>query len=351
VAAPGQVTGPQVTDGSEGGPGYIRAMEPIILIHGSEDVIAERVLREIVEKLNDHERTTIDCSEAEVGTISEAMAPSLFSEKRLIVMKNLQDLDGELHPEVDRYIENPDPSNVVVLIHRGGVKGKGLLDRVKKKGAKVHLAEPLKKSTDRMTFIREEFQRLGRKISAEALASLVAGFADMRELTSVARQLAQDVPQGKTIDEDAVATMTQGRRMTSGFDVADAVIAKDPRKALLSTRQAFDSGVEPMAIFTAVRMSVMSMLKVIDIPRGAKSFEVAGELGMAPWQIDKARRQLSQWREEDFDLALNEIVRADWAVKGGEGHPHYAVERMVLAIASSGRLVQSPDQSTAWRKS
>lgn len=326
-------------------------MALLILIHGSEDVIAERALRDIATNLADYERTTIDCTDAEVGTISEAMTPSLFSEKRLIVLKNLQDLDSELHSEVDRYIENPDPSNVVVFSHRGGVKGKGLLDRLKKKGAQVHLAEPLKKSGDRIAFIREEFQRLSRKISSEALASLVAGFSDMRELTSVARQMAQDIPQGKSIDEGDVIAFTQGRRITSGFDVADAVIAKDPRKALLSTRQAFDTGVEPMAIFSAVKMSVMSMLKVVDLPRGTKSFEVAGELGMAPWQIDKARRQLSQWRQEDFDLALNEIVRADWAVKGGEGHPHYAVERMVLAIASSGRLVRSPDQSTTWRKS
>ena len=329
---------------------YIRTMEPLILIHGSEEVIAERVLREVVAHVGEHERSTVDCVEIDAGAFSEAIAPSLFSDRRLIVVKNLQDLDSEFHSEVDRYIDDPDPANVVVFIHRGGVKGKGLLDRIKKKGAKVFPAEPLKKSSDRMAFIREEFQRLGRKISSEALAALVAGFSDMREMTSVAQQLAKDVPQGKLIDEEAVINMTQGRRITSGFEVADAVVAKDPRKALISTRYAFESGVEPMAIFTAVKMSIISMLKVIDLPRSARSFELAGELGMAPWQIDKARRQIANWSEEDFDLALNEIVRADWAVKGGEGHPHYAVERMVLAIASSGRLVRSPDQSRAWRK-
>ena len=325
-------------------------MAELVLIHGSEEVITERILREIVERHRDHERTTLDCSEVEVGSISENFAPSLFSEKRLIVIKNLQDLDSELHSEIDRYLTDPDPMNVVVFIHKGGVKGKGLIDRIKKAKAEVHLAEPLKKSADRIAFVREELLRLGRKISGEALTSLVAGFADMRELVSVARQLVSDVPSGKAIDDEDVARVTGGRRMTTGFDVADAVIAKDPRKALLATRYAFDSGVEPMAIYSAIRMSVLSMLKVIDAPRGAKSFELAGELGMAPWQIDKARRQLSGWHEEDFDLALNEIVRADWAVKGGEGHPQYAVERMVLAIASSGRLVRSPDQSTAWRK-
>lgn len=325
-------------------------MEPLILIHGSEEVIAERVLREMVAHLGEHERTTLDCSEIAEGGFSEAIAPSLFSERRLIVVKNLQDLESELHGEVDRYLSDPDPANVVIFIHRGGVKGKGLLDRIKKKGAKLYPAEPLKKSSDRISFIREEFQRLGRKISSDALTALVSGFSDMREMTSVAQQLAKDVPEGKMIDEEAVRNMTQGRRITSGFEVADAVLAKDARKALISTRYAFESGVEPMAIFSAVKMSIISMLKVIDVPRGAKSFELAGELAMAPWQIDKARRQISNWSEEDFDLALNEIVRADWAVKGGEGHPQYAIERMVLAIASSGRLVRSPDQSRAWRK-
>ncbi len=326
------------------------AMAELILIHGSEDVIIERLLQEFVERLGDHERTTLDCSEVESGTISENFAPSLFSEKRLIVLKNLQDLDSELHGEIDRYLANPDPSNVLIFIHKGGVKGKGLLDRIKKAKAEVHLAEPLKKSSDRIAFVKGEFVQLKRKISPQALEALVAGFSDMRELVSVARQLASDLPQGKAIDLEDVAAVTGGRRITTGFDVADAVLAKDPRKALLATRYAFDSGVEPMAIFSAIKMSVISMLKVIDIPRGAKSFEVAGELGMAPWQIDKARRQLANWREEDFDLALNEIVRADWAVKGGEGHPQYAIERMVLAIASSGRLVRSADQSRAWRK-
>lgn len=325
-------------------------MEPLILIHGSEEVIAERVLREMVAHLGEHERTTLDCSEIAEGGFSEAIAPSLFSERRLIVVKNLQDLESESHGEVDRYLSDPDPANVVIFIHRGGVKGKGLLDRIKKKGAKFYPADPLKKSSDRISFIREEFQRLGRKISSDALTALVSGFSDMREMTSVAQQLAKDVPEGKMIDEEAVRNMTQGRRITSGFEVADAVIAKDARKALISTRYAFESGVEPMAIFSAVKISIISMLKVIDVPRGAKSFELAGELAMAPWQIDKARRQISNWSEEDFDLALNEIVRADWAVKGGEGHPQYAIERMVLAIASSGRLVRSPDQSRAWRK-
>lgn len=320
------------------------------LIHGSEEVVVERSLAAILHEHRDHEKRVVDCSEAEVGAIAEATEPSLFADKRILVVKNLQDLDSEMHDEVDRYIQDPDPALVVVWLHKGGVKGKGLLDRVKKKSTKVFPAEPLKKASEKMEFLQGEFKTLGRKIAPAALAALVAGYADMREMVSASRQINNDTPQGKVIDEDEVLAHTRGRKLTTGFDVADAVIAKDPRKALVATRYAFDSGIEPIQVLSAITMSVKSMLKVIDLPRSTKSFEVAGELGMAPWQIDKARRQIASWSEDDFEIALNEIVRADWAVKGGEVHAHYAVERMVLAIASGGKLVKSPDQSTAWRK-
>lgn len=322
----------------------------IYLIHGSEEVVAERALTAILKENQAHEKRVVDCTEVEVGAIAEATAPSLFAENRILIVKNLQDLDSELHGEVDRYIEDPDPNLVLVFMHRGGVKGKGLLDRIKKRASEVIPAEALKRASDRMEFLNQEFKFLKRKITPAALAALVAGYADMREMVSASRQIANDTPKDRAIEEDDVLNHTRGRKLTTGFDVADAVMAKDPKKALVTTRYAFDSGIEPIQILSAVTMSVKSMLKVIDLPRSTKSFEVAGELAMAPWQIDKARRQLASWSDEDFDLALNEIVRADWAVKGGEVHAQYAIERMVLAIASGGRLIKSPDQSRAWRK-
>jgi DNA polymerase-3 subunit delta len=93
-----------------------------------------------------------------------------------------------MHDEVDRYIQDPDPALVVVWLHKGGVKGKGLLDRVKKKSTKVFPAEPLKKASEKMEFLQGEFKSLGRKIAPAALAALVAGYADMREMVSASRQ-------------------------------------------------------------------------------------------------------------------------------------------------------------------
>jgi DNA polymerase III subunit delta len=325
----------------------------IYLIHGPEEVLRERHLKEILKnfssKSNEIEKRSLDGAELEPSTFTEATSPSLFSEERILIIRNIAEIDSEILPEIDRYLENPDPQLLTVFLHHGGVKGKGLLDRIKKV-SQVLTAEALKRPGDRAEFVKEEFAARKRKIKPDALTALISGYSDMRELTSVARQICADFPSEKVIERSDVLKYTQGRKLTSAYDVADLVIAREPERALVAARFAFDCGVEPMAILSAVSYSIKSMLKVVDLPRHVKSFEVAGELEMAPWQIDKARRALCGWSESQFELALNEIVRADFAVKGGEAHPEYAIERLILAIASSGKLLKSPDQSRMWRK-
>ncbi|MFM7463530.1 MAG: hypothetical protein ACKO29_05620, partial [Actinomycetota bacterium] len=62
------------------------------LIHGSEEVVAERALDGILADHRDHEKRVVDCAEAEVGAVAEATEPSLFADKRILVVKNLQEL-------------------------------------------------------------------------------------------------------------------------------------------------------------------------------------------------------------------------------------------------------------------
>jgi DNA polymerase-3 subunit delta len=56
---------------------------------------------------------------------------------------------------------------------------------------------------------------------------------------------------------------------------------------------------------------------------------------MAPWQIDRARRELTGWNESGLAIAVMALAEADAAVKGGGRDPVYAVERLVLTVAGS----------------
>ena len=313
------------------------ALTPVVLIHGSEAALSDRALNEALSLRKDFERTTLDGSELELGRFSEVIAPSLFSERRVVVIRDLQDVIGEVGEEILASFEAIDPNTHLIFLHRGGVKGKGLVEKIKKQKSEYIACEPLKKQSEKEGFVREEFARHGRKISPAAVVALVnATGSDTRELAAACSQIAFDTNAGKAqIDEGDIANYYQGRVEATGFDVADAVVAGDVKGTLITLRQALDTGTDPVMIISAVANSVRAIAKVSDVPRNAKSFELAGTLGLAPWQIDKARRQLTRWRPGMITFAINELARADYGVKGGEADPIYALERAIVAIAKN----------------
>ncbi|MEY2679474.1 MAG: hypothetical protein RLZZ160_552 [Actinomycetota bacterium] len=312
------------------------AMSSILLIHGGESVLADRALLQALSVRSDFEKTVLDGGDLEPGRYGEAVAPSLFAEKRVVVIRDLQDVVVEVQEEIESLFESLDPNLQLIFVHKGGVKGKGLLDKIKKLKPEIITCEPIKKAADKEAFVREEFARHGRKISSDAISALVdATGSDTRELAAACSQIAFDTNAGKAvIDEEDISKYYQGRVEATGFDVADATLAGDPRSALVALRHALETGTDPIMIVSALTSSIRTLAKVSGAPRNANAFQLAGSLGLAPWQIDKARRQLSKWSPALIAFSVQELSRADVAIKGAEADPLYALERSVVAIAS-----------------
>ena len=312
------------------------ALSPILLIHGGESVLADRALAEALALRADFERTILDGSGLELGRYGEAVAPSLFADKRVVVIKDLQDVISEVQEEIESLFDQIDLNLHLIFIHKGGVKGKGLLDKIKKLKPEIISCEPMKKASDKEEFVRQEFSRHGRKISSGAVTALVdATGSDMRELAAACSQISFDTNAGKAvIDEDDIAKYYQGRIEATGFDVADATLAGNPTAALIALRNALDSGTDPIMIVSALTSSIRTLAKVSGAPRNANAFQLAGSLGLAPWQIDKARRQLSKWSPALIAFSVQELSKADVAIKGAEADPLYALERSVVSIAT-----------------
>ena len=312
------------------------ALSPILLIHGGESVLADRALAEALALRADFERTILDGSGLELGRYGEAVAPSLFADKRVVVIKDLQDVISEVQEEIESLFDHIDVNLHLIFIHKGGVKGKGLLDKIKKLKPDIVTCEPMKKASDKEEFVRQEFSRHGRKISSGAVTALVdATGSDMRELAAACSQISFDNNAGKAvIDEDDIAKYYQGRIEAAGFDVADATLAGNPTAALIALRNVLDSGTDPIMIVSALTSSIRTLAKVSGAPRNANAFQLAGSLGLAPWQIDKARRQLSKWSPALIAFSVQELSKADVAIKGAEADPLYALERSVVSIAT-----------------
>ena len=308
----------------------------LVLIQGAEGLLADRAISKILATNPAATITTLIADEIEVGTITDSLAPSLFGDARIVVIKEIQDLVADCSDEIIEYLSNPDESLNLVLWHKGGVKGKALVDKVKKAGAEIISAEAIKKDSDKAEFVRGEFKNLGRKISTEAVQALIDSLgSDLRELGGACSQLASDVQDGKLIDEDDVAAYQRGRIETTGYDVADAVLDGKTALALISLRNAINTGTDPVLIVSAIAASIRTMAKVSGASRGLKSYDLASQLGLPPWQIDKARRQLSGWSENALARSVITLAQADADIKGAAADPAYALERAIITISTA----------------
>ncbi|MEY4967978.1 MAG: hypothetical protein RIQ73_677 [Actinomycetota bacterium] len=126
-------------------------MNAFYLILGSEGALSDRAINKLTAELKELncEITNLFAAETIVGDIADALAPSLFSERRALILRDLQDLPEENKDEITRYLTSPDETMTVVFVHKGGVKGKALLDAIKKVKPEIITCEPLKKEAEK----------------------------------------------------------------------------------------------------------------------------------------------------------------------------------------------------------
>lgn len=304
------------------------------LLFGSEEVLADRALSRIERESAGAEKVSLDGSEIAVGDFSNETAPSLFGGERLVVLRELQDIPEETQEEILRFLADQPTDISLVLIHPGGVKGKAFIEKLKKAKVDVITCDAIKKDGEKIDLVKAEALDRGRKISNDGARALVdAAGADAREMISALHQLMSDT-QG-VIEVKDVHVLFAGRVETSSFAVADAILESSLGEALVTLRQALDTGVDPVVIVNSLASSLRTLAKVGSAPRSARAAELAPALGMAPWQVDKARRQIAGWNGAGITRAINAIARADSHVKGGGSDPAYACEEALMAIAAA----------------
>lgn len=312
---------------------------PVVLVSGPEELLAERAVRRIRETMvaadPSVEVSDLDAAAAAPGDLVTLASPSLFGEPRLVRVAGVERLSEAFLAEALRYLAAPADDTVLVLRHSGGQRGKKLLDAVRGGaggGIEVPCAE-VKRDADRSAFAAAEFRAAGKRISPGGLRLLVSAFqADLAELASACQQLIADTV--GDVGERTVQTYYAGRMETDAFAVADAALAGRTGEALVLLRHAVDSGADPVPIVAAIAAKLRAMAKVLDA-RGP-SARIAADQGLAPWQVDRARRDAQGWQAAGLGRAIVMLAETDERVKGGARDPEFAVERLVAFVASRG---------------
>ncbi|KQO00902.1 MULTISPECIES: DNA polymerase III subunit delta [unclassified Arthrobacter] len=306
----------------------------VVLLAGPEDYLASKAAESIRHQVRiaqpGAELVRFDAGTYEAGMLTMHASPSLFGDWKIIEAAGLAQMNDAFLVDALAYLTDPAPDVVLVLRHTGGNRGKKLLDAVRAAQATIVDCQPLKKDGEKAEFVTAEFKRAKRRIDPDAVRALVAAVgSQLPELAAACQQLMADT--AVDVTAELVEKYYGGRVEATGFKVADAALAGRTAQALSMLRHALATGADPVPIVAALAMKVRAVAKVHGV-RGS-SAQLARDLGMAPWQVDQARREAQRFSSDALARAIRALAEADAQVKGESRDPVYAVERAVTVIA------------------
>ena len=266
------------------------------------------------------------------GGLAEATGGSLFADATIVVITNLPELPPEVADPLVAIAADPGPDLALVLVHPGGMKGKAVLDRLRKVAGKV-ADPPALKPRELPQFVADEVRAGGGRIDRQAAEALVdAVGTDLHALASAVRQLLADAEE-TVLTADAVRRYFGGRAEVRGYEIANGALAGRTGEALERLRWGLETGIGPPVVTAALAGSLRELGKYLDArDAGLRDQQIAERIGVPAWKLRSLGPLARDWQPAGVARAIAAVAVADAQIKGASSDAGFALERLVLAV-------------------
>jgi DNA polymerase-3 subunit delta len=290
---------------------------------------------EALDKIRRNESTdplsevTFDPSSQAAELVEALETASLLGDRRLVVIKDAQDLKKEHAEALSTYLESPSPSSVLVLVASGRTK---LDPVVRTNGSVVALEAP--KGRRLVAWLRDRARARGLKVDEKSAWALVDSVGnELRDLDGALEQLSTGIgPEGK-VDVATVRSMFARLADKRIYAFTDAVGDRRLPIATSTLRRLLDQGDEPLVLFGALVAHIRRLLRARRYAdQGARV--VGDALGLPTWRAERLQRQARSFTEDELVASMNVLAETDVEMKGDFPSPEGALERAVIRIVT-----------------
>jgi len=303
---------------------------PVFLLWGEDEFL----LREAaLELLGDLQPVEVDGGLWQGGETADLATPSLFGERRALLVSNARALPDEGVRELARYLEAPDPGAPLVLVAVVG-------DRAKAPAALVKLV----KGVGTVTEVKIQRKELpgwllkratakGLDLAPDGAAALVDTLGeDPGALERALEQLATAFS-GKRITREIVARQFRGLGEQHVWDLCDRAFSRDLPGAMRSLRTLLEAGEAGLMLLGAITTRLRDLIRVASLPERLAPADAARQAGLRfDWQVRRYRQQAKRFSAEDLAGLHERIAWADRALKSG-ATDDVVLPMLVAAIA------------------
>ena len=303
---------------------------------GDEELLVERAVAAVLKTARTAAGTVdvpvdrMRAGEVSTNELAELLSPSLFADERVLVLESAADAGKDAVALIAGAAADLPPGTVLVVVHTGGGRAKALADQLRKMGAEVHPCAKLTKPSERADFVKREFRSHRAKVGDDAVAALLEAVgSDLRELAAVCSQLVADT--AGEVDVTAVRRYHSGKAEIKGYVIAEMAVGGDVEGAAEALRWAMMGGEPHVVLADALAEAVHAIARIG--PLSGNQNQVAGEVGMPPWRVQKVQRQARRWSRDSVAEAMRLVATLNADVKGAAADADYALETAVRKVA------------------
>ena len=312
---------------------------PIYFLYGEEPYLLNQSVARfkyavLPEGAEDFNYTQFYAHDAEVGIVRDSVETlPMMAPRRLVILKEAQDLTDKEWSELEPLIQEPVDSSVFVILASRVDKRKKAIRLLLDKADCVEFKKPYENQVP--GWIKYIAGTLNLDISTEAIHLLhkLVGH-HLVEVEAELKKLGEYVNYSRKIEVADVAATVSRSKEESVFDFTRAIGENNRVKALEHLVDLLDQGQSEIGIVSLLARHIRLLLSIKKgVDEGLSGAKLAHFAQVPPYFLDGYVDQSRLWPVKKLEEALVILSETDKALKSSPLSSHIWLENMVLKIA------------------
>ena len=323
----------------------------VLFFYGAEDYLMEWAVREITARYVDEEWKNLDVRQLDGAQVnafeimSEARAYSMFSEKRVVIVRNWLPLYRKTADagadEMLEFASHKQESSVLIFVLESRYSGE-LTSYARKmiKAAGAYDFSRLEKA-DLKSFVNKRVHAGGKMIARRELEFLIdiSGYYN-RDSTYTLTQMDADVAkivkatQGDQITADVIEELLTGDSDRFVFNLVDAVVSGNRARAIAIAETIIneEDGAIPVTALLTKQFEIMYDALELS-QQGMSIAQMAKKTGINEFRFKRAWQAANSYSLSRIKKLLTELYNIDRDIKRGDIDKDTALELFVISAA------------------
>ena len=324
---------------------------PVYFLYGPEDYLLEEEIEKLLNlTLSQKERGfNLHLFNGEEHRIQEiiqtAQTLPMISQYRFVLVSEVDRMDEEKVEALMGYIQKPSPKTCLVLCGQTIGPWKAHRKEIEKVGKVIEFTRLRGRAL--VPWMKNRMKEKGKTLLEEAANFLVEVVGDhLFDIDNALEKVFLSVGEKKNIDLSDVEEITSEVRVSTVFDLTDAIGHRNLERALGILEKAMESGTisfrkeevpskkDPVPLLLSMMAKqYWSMLVIKQMSLHHQEMgELAKELGTSPWNIKKLMDQGKNFSETSLREGILRCHQTDLAVKRSRGPKDLLMEKLVIDL-------------------